>query len=98
MPEVESDLQFFVQAFTVLDRARGNNGFGELPITVSDMLAYCQMFGIDEQEDREEFLIIIMSMDAELLKYRGEKAKQAAASKRPASHHPTSHPPSRGRR
>jgi len=98
MPEVEEDLRFFVQAFTVLDRTRANNGFGELPITVSDMLAYCRMFGIDDQDDREEFLTIILSMDAELLKYRGERAKKATAHKSsPTSHSPT-HPVRRGRR
>jgi len=44
-----------------------------MPIPVSEVYAYCLMFGIDDLDDRAEFLSVIRRLDDFFLQ---EKAKQ----------------------
>lgn len=38
-------------------------------ITLSDILAYCELTGIDEQDERAELLTVVQRLDDAYLKY-----------------------------
>ncbi|WP_370193296.1 MULTISPECIES: hypothetical protein [Aurantimonas] len=52
----------------------------EGPIPLSEILAYCQMFGIDDPDDRADFLRTIRAMDAVYLEER-QKARDRSSEK-----------------
>lgn len=44
-------------------------GFGVGPIPVSEIFAYCEMFHIDGDDERNDMLYYISELDAEYLRY-----------------------------
>jgi hypothetical protein len=56
------------QAFLSLNAAR-QVGMEVNPITLSDILAYCELTGIDGQDGRAELLAIVQRLDDAYLKY-----------------------------
>ena len=56
------------QAFLSLNAAR-QVGMEVNSITLSDILAYCELTGIDEQDERAELLTVVQRLDDAYLKY-----------------------------
>lgn len=88
-PELFQDLLWLWRGFNWLSTRRAYGFSGPLPITASDMHAYCQMASIYREDDVHQFLDIIPKLDdvwlAESYKTQEEKkeaAKKAAERKR----------------
>jgi len=56
------------QAFLSLNAAR-QVGMEVNSITLSDILAYCELTGIDGQDERSELLTVVQRLDDAYLKY-----------------------------
>jgi hypothetical protein len=80
-PELDAEVNQYFRALTILDRTRVNNGYSDLPIQVSEMLAYCELFGIEDLDDREVFVEMILAGDAEILSHRYSRQKSRVQSK-----------------
>lgn len=73
-PELFSDLEPVWEAFTVLSPSR-NVGFSAGAIPLSEIKAYCEMFGV-EGGARQELLYLVRVLDDEYLKITNEKNKR----------------------
>lgn len=49
-----------------------------LPIPISEVLAYCELFGIRELEARHRIMVMVRAQDAGFRKVMREKAEQEA--------------------
>lgn len=58
--------RFYLAAFHNLITSRAI-GFGVGPIPISEILAYCEMFHIDGDDERDDMLYYISELDAEYL-------------------------------
>lgn len=70
-------LSSYLDAFNHLSPDRAIHGMGApgfIPLT--SIKAYCDMFGIDGEEEREEFLTFIRALDDEYLTFHAEEAKE----------------------
>ena len=56
------------RAFATLSQSRTYNFSGSNPLQVSEILAYFEMFGISDFEEREELVYLIKELDSEFLK------------------------------
>ena len=75
-PELYSDLKLDFDAFNILSTSRPV-GFSYGAIPISEILAYCNMFGIDDYEERKEFIKRIKILDRAYLNFHNKKSKQA---------------------
>lgn len=89
-PALPADLVPYWEAFAVLSCARGV-GHGPQRITLGDVLAYCELRGVDDSEERVRLVHLVQAMDDEYFALAAGRLKQ----KRPA---PTSRPTPRPRR
>ena len=71
-PELDGYELWHFKAFKVLSASR-QAGFGQNPITLSDMLAYMQIHGINDPDDREDFVFFMQEMDDEYIKHVNKK-------------------------
>ncbi|WP_298983488.1 hypothetical protein [uncultured Roseibium sp.] len=62
-PELFEDLRLVWEAFKTLSPARQYYNGAPQPIPLSEILAYCQMFEINDLEERREFAEFIIEMD-----------------------------------
>jgi hypothetical protein len=62
-PELFSDLSWIWEGFMVLSVSRQIGMSGPQPITMSDVLAYCDFEQVRHPDDREEFLHHIQKLD-----------------------------------
>lgn len=67
-PELYEDVEWVWRVFGRLNHSR-QAGMGHQPILVSEVLAYCELFGIDSMEKREDLLFLIQELDQEYLKF-----------------------------
>lgn len=67
-PELPQGLYATWKAFAMLSRSRSYNFGGSNPIQIAEILAYFEMFGITDFEDRETMLYLIKELDSEYLK------------------------------
>ncbi len=51
-------------------------GFAPGSIPLSEILVYCDLVGISEQDDRLEFVEIIQAMDRVVLDYHAKKTER----------------------
>ena len=66
-----------MEAFDHLSSDRPIGAFGGVGcIPLSSIQAYCEMFGISDEDERQTFLSIIRAMDDEYLKIQAEKAQK----------------------
>jgi hypothetical protein len=65
-PDLYPDCVETWDAFMLLSGGRGNTMAGPLPISLTEILAYCQIHAI-EGEDLEDFLWTMRILDAEWL-------------------------------
>lgn len=77
-PDLFPDLQPVWEGFTLLSPSR-NVGMSVGAIPLTEIKAYCEMYDI-EGEEREEFLLLIRSLDDEYLRWVNEKNKSTSKS------------------
>lgn len=64
-----------LEAFNILSASRPVTMNGPGPIPLSEVFAYCQMFGIDDPDERQELVMMLQAADAGYL----EKAREKSA-------------------
>lgn len=79
-PALFADLQGVWNAFMCLHRSRGV-GFVPNPISMSDLLAYFELFGPDDPDERMEIAAFIWFLDDVFLKWAKEKSDANFASR-----------------
>ncbi len=63
---------YYMKVFTDLTRSRqAGMGIGSIPL--SEIKAYCEMFGISSYNERSDLLYIIGEMDDEFISYHNSK-------------------------
>lgn len=62
----------YMRVFTDLSRSRPA-GMGVSAIPISEIKAYCEMFGITDLNERADLLFIIQQMDEEFMNYCNSK-------------------------
>lgn len=68
--------QKYLDAFWILSAGRTYNATGCNPIAISEFLAYFQIFGIDDIDEREDTIDFIRAMDAVYLKHQADNRPQ----------------------
>jgi hypothetical protein len=63
-PVLRADLSHIWQGFWQIHAARGNNGYGPLPITTGEVLAWLDLHGYAQLGDRAEMLRLFREMDS----------------------------------
>lgn len=80
-PVLEPHLWYYRDIYGELAGSRSHSASGDpLPIPVSEVLAYCQMYHIDGLDERETLCTMVRALDRAFLTYMREKTKQTAAS------------------
>lgn len=78
MPTLARHQSFYLDIFYTLSSWRGYLGTGDLaPLTLSDVLVYCQMFDINSQDMRETLVWHIKRLDTAYLQKRVDRLKEA---------------------
>jgi len=72
--EVSPALSFYYEAFITLSASR-TVGMSANPISLSEMLAYCDLYGL-YGEERHDFVRLIQEMDREYLRWVDEQARR----------------------
>lgn len=73
-PEIDDGLLFYWNAYSLLVASRPV-GMAPGAIPLSEMMVFCDLAGIDDSDDRIDFIRIMQAMDAELLDSQGGGAK-----------------------
>jgi len=63
------------EAFNRLSSSRQWTMGGPAAIPMSEMLAYFNMYGIDDATERDEYLFVLQELDAEYLDHASKKVK-----------------------
>ena len=63
------------KAFNTLSSCRQFGMGGPLPISITEMLSYCLLFRVEEDEERETFVALVQRLDGV---YMEEMAKRSA--------------------
>ena len=80
-PEVHSFLYSYWEAFFALSRSR-SVGFAVNPVSIADIVAYMELKGIFDPEEREDFLHFMQEMDAEFLAWANKNSDKKNRSSR----------------
>jgi hypothetical protein len=75
MPQLDVRQVYFWNAYQQLTGSRRVSMSGALPIPISEIRAYCELFKIHDVEDIESLLNGINSLDQVYLDYVAEKSK-----------------------
>lgn len=67
-------------AYVTLDRSRPFHESAMLPIPISEMKAYMEVFGITSEEDRETFIRVMQMVDSHAVKKANDEAKKKSGS------------------
>lgn len=78
-PELDFRQQWYYTAYQSISRSRSVGMGGPLPVPVSEILAYCQLFYIAKLNERERLFRYINSLDNAYLDYVGEQSKSKSA-------------------
>lgn len=62
-PDLPTHLGVLLEMFHDLSASRSVTMSGPGPIPVSEVLAYCQLYGIDDVQDRADLLAVIRTLD-----------------------------------
>lgn len=71
-PEVADENMFYWNAFSVLTTSR-EVGFSIGNIPLSEIEAFCRLAGIEDVEERMEFVSVIQAMDREFVEFHRKK-------------------------
>lgn len=75
MPELDLRQTYFFNAYQYLGGSRRASMAGALPIPISEILAYCELFKIDDVDHRELLTDRITFLDGVYLEIAAEKSK-----------------------
>ena len=75
-PDLFPDLNLDWKAFMVLSGSRQTGMNGPLNITVSEVLSYCELLGINDPDSRVILLERIQILDSEYMKVISEKQQR----------------------
>lgn len=75
-PRLDFRQAFYYAAFQDLTGSRNVSMAGALPIPVSEIKAYCELFNIAELEERSRILRYVKVLDNAYLTYVSEKQKK----------------------
>jgi len=81
-PMLRADLSRVWQGFWQLSAARGNNGYGYLPITTAEIVAWLDIHGYAGLGDRAEMLRLFREMDAAYMEAARADADPVSRSQR----------------
>lgn len=76
MPKLKRFDGEYIDAFYTLSRARQHGVGGPMAVTVQEVLAYCQLVGIDAPHERLKYLSILQRLDGVYLDFHAERASQ----------------------
>lgn len=82
-PELLSHLNWVWEAFGELNYRRGVSMAGPVPITMSDIEAYCRFRSIFSPYERDRFLIYLRALDQEWMKNHYEDHKRNQTGNKP---------------
>lgn len=77
-PHLEPHLQFYMDAFSILDRGREVSMAGPRGISFPDIDVFARRYGIDSLSFFERFLRLIMAMDDAYLSHIASMQKAEA--------------------
>lgn len=81
MPTLYNDLKWIYEGFMRLSAAR-QLGFSSVqPISISEVLSYCELFDIYDPEDREDFLYFVQFLDKIFLQDMERKKPKSKGTK-----------------
>ena len=63
MPELNTRMVFFIEAFYTLNKGRQSGLNGANPLQLSEIRTYMDIYGVEDVDDRDFFLNAIQSMD-----------------------------------
>lgn len=79
-PVLPPDLAFYKRLFTELSDSRSYTQHGQpLPIPISELVSYCEMFGIKQLSERQTFFRVIRALDRAYVDVSAERMKQQQA-------------------
>lgn len=82
-PVLEPHLWYYRDIYGELAGSRGHTANGDpLPIPVSELLAYCELYHIDSVEERETLCTMVRAMDRTFIDFVRERAKKDAPPRR----------------
>jgi len=83
VPEVHPAHEWLMRSFAVLTGQRLHSDGRPMPIQVSELAAYADYVGIDDEADREDLLHVVTLLDTLVLEHiANERSEQARAEKR----------------
>jgi hypothetical protein len=80
-PKIKRHDVWYLEAFQSLSAARSNGFSGAEPIAISEIVAYLNLEGVTDPQERRRFLNLVQLLDSEWMKFhreRAEAARQAA--------------------
>lgn len=86
-PTLFRDVEWVWEGFSSLSGSRQMGYASTQPIPVSEMLAYLNFRGIEDSDDREEFIFLVQRLDRQVI------AEQIAKSKTPTPPQHSRNPP-----
>lgn len=82
MPKLLLHQSFYLDAFYTLSEWRGYIGTGNLaPVSMQEVLVYCEMFDIRSLALRETLLLHIKHLDRAYMRKRAERLKDTSSEK-----------------
>ena len=68
--------------FNVLSRTRMSSGYGPQPIQLRELLACCDLFGVQSTAERRDLVRLIQALDAAYLEHEIKRLKAQSSKKR----------------
>jgi hypothetical protein len=76
-PSLDLPQSYYFGVFVELSRSRGSGMNGPLPIPLSEIKAYCELYGIDCIEDRGRIAKFVGTLDEQYLESAYKKIAEA---------------------
>lgn len=74
-PELDYRQAYYYSAYQCMSRSRNAGMGGALPIPVSEILAYCELFYIAQLDERARLFRYVNSLDNAYLDWAAERSK-----------------------
>jgi hypothetical protein len=75
-PPLDADFKDLIRAFDSLSGSRPVAGMGGvMPIPMSEIFAYANLFRYDSQDEREILVVTVQALDSEYLKHIRSKSE-----------------------
>lgn len=77
-PVLDKVQAYYMDAFQVITDSRRYTYGQPIPIPLSEILSYCQLFYIDSLLEREQLVRVVQALDNTYLKVTSEQSKPAS--------------------